>query len=109
MVVTSPQQLVGMIVEKAVHMAGLMNIPVLALVENMSYVACPQCGTVIHPSARVPLKRSQANTASTPLPNCRSKKDLSQACDGGCIELFEGDWLNGLADKLEAIVKKEKA
>ena len=43
-VVASPQELVGMIVEKAVNMAGLMNIPVLALVENMSYFKCPDCG-----------------------------------------------------------------
>ncbi|MBR7136698.1 MAG: Mrp/NBP35 family ATP-binding protein, partial [Clostridia bacterium] len=43
-IVASPQELVGMIVEKAVNMAKLMNIPVLGLVENMSYFACPDCG-----------------------------------------------------------------
>ena len=43
-VVTSPQDLVSMIVEKAVRMAGLMNIPVLSIVENMSYYKCPDCG-----------------------------------------------------------------
>ena len=42
-VVTTPQELVGMIVEKAVKMASKMNIPVLALVENMSYTTCPHC------------------------------------------------------------------
>lgn len=46
-IVTTPQELVSMIVEKAVKMAGLMNIPVLGLVENMSYVKCPDCGKVI--------------------------------------------------------------
>lgn len=46
-IVTTPQQLVGMIVEKAVKMARLMNIPVLGLVENMSYVKCPDCGKKI--------------------------------------------------------------
>ena len=43
-VVTSPQELVGMIVEKAVNMADMMNIPVLGIVENMSYFECPDCG-----------------------------------------------------------------
>ena len=43
-VVTTPQELVGMIVEKAVNMARMMNVPVLGLVENMSYIACPECG-----------------------------------------------------------------
>ena len=46
-IVTTPQDLVGMIVRKAVNMAGLMNIPVLGVVENMSYVACPDCGRKI--------------------------------------------------------------
>ena len=47
-VVTSPQELVSMVVEKAVNMAKMMNIPVIGLVENMSYVLCPDCGRKIH-------------------------------------------------------------
>ncbi|HBE12880.1 MAG TPA: ATP-binding protein, partial [Clostridiales bacterium] len=43
-VVTSPQELVSMIVEKAVKMANMMHIPVLGIVENMSYFQCPDCG-----------------------------------------------------------------
>ena len=43
-IVASPQELVGMIVEKAANMAAMMNIPVLGLVENMSYFQCPKCG-----------------------------------------------------------------
>ena len=48
-VVTSPQELVGMIVEKAVKMANLMKIPVIGLVENMSYIRCPDCGNILRP------------------------------------------------------------
>ena len=48
LIVTSPQELVGMIVSKAVEMAKMMNVPVLGLVENMSYVTCPDCGREIH-------------------------------------------------------------
>ena len=43
-IVTSPQELVGMIVEKAVKMADMMNVPIVGLVENMSYYVCPDCG-----------------------------------------------------------------
>ena len=47
-VVTSPQELVSMIVEKAVKMARMMNIPILGIVENMSYAECPDCGRKIN-------------------------------------------------------------
>ena len=107
-VVTSPQQLVGMIVEKAVRMAELMKIPVLALVQNMSYVKCPGCEEVIHPFGETNIadlaeKYSIPATAELPI-----QKDLATACDAGLIELFEGDWLNGLADTLEELLKSEK-
>jgi hypothetical protein len=75
----------------------------------MSYVACPQCGTVIHPFGESSIETIAGEYGIDAVAELPIEKDLSQACDGGCIELFEGDWLNGLADKLEAIVKKEKA
>ena len=108
LVVTSPQQLVGMIVEKAVRMAELMKIPVLALVQNMSYVKCPGCEEVIHPFGKSDIadlakKYSIPATAELPI-----QKDLAAACDAGLIELFEGDWLDGLADKLEELLKSDK-
>ena len=104
-VVTSPQQLVSMIVEKAVHMAGLMKVPVLALVQNMSYVECPGCKEVLRPFGESDIKALAARhdipaTAELPIQSA-----LTAACDAGLIELFEGDWLNGLADTLEAMVK----
>ena len=104
-VVTSPQQLVSMIVEKAVHMAGMMNIPVLALVQNMSFVECPGCKDVIHPFGESDIrtlasKHNIPATAELPI-----QKELATACDAGLIELFEGDWLNSLADKIEDMVK----
>ena len=49
-IVASPQDLVGMVVEKAVKMAEMMNVPIVGLVENMSYVACPDCGKKIYPN-----------------------------------------------------------
>ena len=107
-VVTSPQQLVSMIVEKAVHMAGMMNIPVLALVQNMSYVECPGCKEIVRPFGESDIKtladkHNIPATAELPIQSA-----LATACDAGLIELFEGDWLNGLADSLEEMVKEEK-
>jgi len=106
-VVTSPQQLVGMIVEKAVHMAELMKIPVLALVQNMSFVKCPGCDEVLYPFGESKIgdlagKFGIPATAELPI-----QKDLANACDAGLIELFEGDWLNGIADLLEAAIRQE--
>ncbi len=100
-IVTTPQQLVGMIVEKAVNMAALMNVPVLALVENMSYVDCPDCGRRIRPFGESRLDETAerlkiADTASLPI-----DPKLAAACDDGMIELFAGDWLEGIADMLE--------
>lgn len=107
-VVTSPQQLVSMIVQKAVHMADLMKIPVLALVQNMSYVQCPGCNEIVRPfgESDISALARQYNipvTAELPI-----QKDLATACDAGLIELFEGDWLNALADQLEEMLKEEK-
>lgn len=95
-IVTSPQELVGMIVEKAVNMANLMNIPVLGMVENMSYAVCPDCGKEIRIFGdshldEVAEKFSISHTARIPI-----NPKLAAACDTGLLELFEGNWLDGL-------------
>lgn len=100
-IVTSPQDLVSMIVGKAVKMAKMMNIPILGIVENMSYFKCPDCGKeypVFGEShvEEVAKKFEISHTAKLPI-----NPKLSAACDKGMIELFEGDWLDQLADTLE--------
>ncbi len=102
-VVTSPQELVSMIVEKAVKMAELMNIPVLGIVENMSYFECPDCGKrhAIFGESHVEevAERFGIDTvAKLPI-----NPKLSAACDTGMIELYEGDWLDGITEKLSKI------
>ena len=99
-IVASPQELVGMIVEKAVNMAQLMNIPVLGLVENMSYITCPDCGKQIHIFGeshidRIAEKHGIQNIAKLPM-----DPQLAAACDNGKIEYFAGNWLNELFAKL---------
>lgn len=99
-VVTSPQELVGMVVEKAVKMAGLLNKPVLGLVENMSYIECPDCGKKLYPFGESRLEETASrlnipHTARIPI-----NPKLAGACDKGLVELFEGTWLDKLADDL---------
>lgn len=96
-VVTTPQELVGMVVEKAVNMAGMMEKPVLALVENMSYISCPDCGKKVFPFGESRLEQT-AERLNIPLSaRIPINPKLSAACDKGLIELFEGDWLDEVA------------
>ena len=99
-VVATPQQLVGMIVEKAVNMATMMNIPVLALVENMSSFRCPNCGSVhaIFGESRAD-DIAKAHGIS---PVCRLPIDpkLAAAVDAGAIELCEENALDTMVKKL---------
>ena len=100
-IVASPQELVGMIVQKAVKMAAMMNIPVLALVENMSYVECPDCGKkmeVFGPSHAEEIAAQYNIPVVAKLP---INPKLAGACDKGMIELYEGTWLDELTKALE--------
>lgn len=99
-IVASPQELVGMIVEKAAKMAELMNIPVLAFAENMAYFECPDCKKKhkIFGESHIEeiAKEYKVDTvAQIPINN-----KLAAAVDAGAVELFDGDWLDGIADKL---------
>ncbi len=100
-IVTTPQELVGMIVTKAVRMAEMLNIPVLGLVENMSYFRCPDCGGKheIFGASHVEELAKQLgipHTARLPMDPA-----LTALCDEGRIESFEGDWLDGISAALE--------
>lgn len=99
-IVASPQELVGMIVEKAVNMAKMMDVPVLALVENMSYITCPDCGKEIHVFGEshideIAQKHGVETVARMPIDPA-----LAAACDAGTIESFNGTWLDGVLEKL---------
>lgn len=102
-VVTSPQELVSMIVGKAVKMAEMMNIPVLGLVENMSYFKCPDCGKEYPVFGESRLEEVAAEYGVDVLGRLPIDPKLAAACDKGMIELFEGDWLDGAADKIEKL------
>ena len=104
-VVTSPQELVSMIVEKAVNMAKMMNIPVLGIVENMSYFECPDCKkrhSIYGESHIDEIAEKHGIPHVAKLPIC---EDIARWCDKGLIELYEGDWLDKLSDGIEEAVK----
>ena len=81
----------------------MMNIPVLGLVENMSYFSCPDCGKEIKVFGESKIEEvAKANNLEL-LGRIPSEPKLAAACDAGTIELFEGDWLNKLTDKLTSL------
>ena len=102
-VVTSPQELVSVIVEKAVNMAKMMNIPILGLVENMSYVTCPDCGKEIHVFGESHLEEIAARSGLAVLGRLPMDPALARVADQGVEELFEGSWLDDAAEKLEGL------
>lgn len=108
LIVTSPQELVGMIVSKAVEMAKMMDVPVLGLVENMSYVKCPDCGREIHVFGESHIDEVAAKYGLKVLGKLPMEPKLTAACDRGAIELFEGDWLEPTADLIEGLPQKEQ-
>ena len=100
-IVTSPQELVSMIVAKAVNMAKLMDVPVLGLVENYSYIVCPDCGKVIKPYGESHVDELAEEYGTKVLAKLPIDPELASHCDKGVIELFEGDYLEKCADFIE--------
>lgn len=105
-IVTTPQDLVGMIVQKAVNMATMMNIPILGIVENMSYITCPDCGrkiSIFGESAvdALALEHSIPRVAKVPV-----DRELTMAADSGNIEDIKTNYLQEFFDKIAADLNK---
>lgn len=105
-IVTSPQELVSMIVEKAVNMARLMNIPVLGLVENMSYVLCPDCGKKIEIFGKSHAGEIADKYGMKVLGSLPFDPKLAAEVDAGRIEANDCRGLDGIAEVLKALAKK---
>lgn len=102
-VVTSPQDLVSMIVGKAVKMAAMMDVPVLGLVENMSYVECPDCGKKIEVFGKSHLPEVAKSYDLPVLARMPINPALTELCDAGKIEEFDADYLDGAVQAIEAL------
>ena len=100
-VVTSPQELVSMIVGKAVKMAEMMNVPVLGIVENMAYYECPDCKSRHSIFGESHIEEVATKYGINSIAGMPINPKLAAACDKGMIELFEGDWLDKTADVIE--------
>ena len=99
-VVASPQDLVSMIVEKAVNMAGLMNIPIVGAVENMAYFVCDKCGEKHYVFGKGNLKQVAEAKGITNFAEIPFDKDIANQCDHGLIELVENSSLTKFAEKI---------
>ena len=101
--VSTPQELVGMIVEKSIKMVDMLNIPVVGLVENMSYVQCPDCGKKIAVFGEshvneIAKQYGIPHTAALPI-----DRKLAASADKGMIELTNGDWLDEIANAIDQL------
>lgn len=100
-IVTSPQELVSMIVSKAVKMAEMMNIPIIGLVENMSYFKCPDNNKDYEIFGESHIDEIAEKHNLEVLARIPIDPKITSACDKGMIELFDGDWLDFAANSLE--------
>jgi len=99
--VTSPQELVSMIVGKAVKMANMMNIPVLGIVENMAYFQCPNCSEKHAIYGKSNLEEIAAKHGIKKLARIPIESALAHSCDAGEIEDYQAAWLDDIASIIE--------
>ena len=97
-IVTSPQELVSKIVEKAVKMANMLNVPVVGIVENMSYYTCDKCGEKHKIFGESHVEQIAGKYGITEIAELPINIKVAAACDKGMIELFDGPWLDKMAD-----------
>lgn len=100
-----PQELVSMIVAKAVNMAEMMKVPMLGIVENMSYILCPDCGKKIQVFGESHVDEVAAKHNLPVLAKCPIDPELARLSDAGLIETYGGQYLEGAADACEKLLK----
>ena len=105
-IVSSPQELVGMIVGKAVQMAQMMHVPILGLVENMSYAVCPDCGKYINVFGDSHVDEIADKYKLPVLAKMPIDPELVKEADAGMIEMFAGDYLDNAAQTVAKLLKK---
>ena len=106
-IVTTPQELVSMIVEKAVNMANMMNIPIIGVVENMSYVKCPDCGKRIDIFGTSGTAKMCEEHGINFLGQIPFDPSMAALVDKGIVELYENDYVDGAADAIEAFTAEK--
>ncbi len=102
-IVTTPQDLVSMIVKKACNMAREMNVPILGIIENMSCVKCPHCGEEIRIFGESHVEETAREENTKVIAKLPIDPKLADAMDQGTVEYFEDFQLDGLKDVLPAL------
>lgn len=100
-IVTSPQELVSIIVSKAINMATAMNIPILGMIENYSYVSCGNCGEKIHLFGESHGKEIADKFGIQLLGELPMEQGIAKAIDNEKVEELKGDWLDKAVTTLE--------
>ena len=108
LVITSPQELVGMIVAKAVNMAKMMNVPILGLVENYAWYECPDCGRKHKIYGESHLEEAAAQYDLPILARLPIRPDVAASVDAGKIETVDFPELASVADCLETAAPIDK-
>lgn len=102
-IVTTPQDLVSMIVEKAVKMAKEMDVPILGIIENMSYLECPDCGKKISVFGESHLDEIAGKYNIPVLGRIPIKPEIAELADEGAIESLDAEWLSEAVDAVEKL------
>lgn len=100
LLVTSPQDLAGMVVRKAADLVHKMEIPLIGVVENMSYIVCPHCGTTIHVFGPSRSDETAQLIGSSLLGHLPLDPSLAMLCDAGEIEDYHSDAFEAVVDKV---------
>lgn len=103
LMITAPQDLVSLIVSKAVNMSSMMNIPVLGLIENYSYVECPKCGEKIHVFGESHAEEVAKEFNLKLLAQMPINPEVASLCDKGEIEKCEVNYLDNVINTLESL------
>ena len=106
-IVTTPQDLVKMVVEKAVNMARIMNVPVLGLVENMSYLSCPDCGKQIEVFGQSRAKALAAEYGIPAVARMPLDPTIAKLADEGRIEDYDASALGEIFTEIQKAKQKE--
>ena len=99
-IVTTPQDLVKMVVEKSYNMAAMMKIPVAGVIENMSYLECPRCGEVIYPFGKGKTEEVSAKFGVDFLGDIPINEEIRKRVDDGEIESLNVGFLDPALDKI---------
>ena len=102
--VTSPQDLAGMVVRKAANMGKHLGIPLIGLVENMSHIICPECGTKIYPFGDSRAQDTATLIVTTMIGHTPLDTQLAVQCDRGEIEDYFGDEFEAIVEKLIRLI-----